>query len=339
MSALGEAPSLPLTRASGMAPLVAFLDSLGAPTSRLLLRAGIAPELQDGGETLVPLDLVHRFVEIASRWADVDNVGVVVGQQTCAYDLGAFGQFLRRTVTVYDYLQTGSRLIGAVSSGERFWLTREGDLVRFHHFQPGQPGSGRCQSDLYAVVVTIGMLRRFLGRQWKPRQVCLMARDAAMVGGDAVFGDTDVRLNQPHSSFTMPLSTLRRAIPASVRYRMAAPGPMAALKPDMPSTFLDNVEALIASLLQTDRPGIEVVAEIAGTSTRTLQRRLQAFGLSYSVLVDATRMGVACDWLAGTGTPIAEIGGMLGYDDPAHFSRAFRRQSGISPRRFRDQHR
>ena len=330
--------SVPLTRASGVAPLVAFLDSLGAPTSRLLRQARIPPGLLDEAEGLVPLHLVHRLVEITGRWADIDNLGVVLGQRTSAFNLGAFGQLLGRALTVFDYLQTGARLIGSVTSGEQFWLTREGEQVRFHHFQPGHPGAGRCQSDLYALVVTISMLRRFLGQEWNPRDVRLLATDACMVGDLTVFGDAEVRLNQSHSSFTMPLSTLSQAVPASVRSRIAPSARVPQLKPDVPTGFVDSIELLVAELMMAGGLDIEVVAEAAGTTTRTLQRRLHTFGLSYSTLVQQARLSLASDWLAGSAMPISDIANVLGYRDPAHFSRAFRRKSGISPRQYRSQH-
>jgi len=320
---------------SGLAPVVAFLEALGAPTARLLQQAGIPPALLEEGEALVPLHLVHGFAEMAARFTGIVNIGTVVGQQTCAYDLGAFGKLLSRAATVYDYLQIGSRLIGAVTSGERFWLTREGDLARFHHFQPGRAGLGRCQSDLYAIVVTINMLRSFLGQAWAPREVCLLATAPEVVGDGVVFGDAEVRLNQSHSSFTMPLSLLQRAIPNEVRRRTASSGSMEDFAREMPEHFLDGVEALIASLLVADGLDIDVVAEAAGTSTRTLQRRLQSFGVSYSAIVERTRMRMASEWLAGSAMPVAEIASMLGYRDPAHFSRAFRRRCGASPLQYR----
>lgn len=331
--------SLPLTRASGMAPLLVFLESLGAPTAQLLQQARIPPALMEEREALVPLHLVHRFAEVASGWSGIDNIGVMVGQDTCAYDLGAFGELLKRAVTAYDYLQTGARLIGAVTSGERFWMTREGNQVRFHHFQPGHPGAGRCQSDLYALVVTIGMLRSFFGPGWKPREVRLLATDAGLVGDGAVFGDTRVHLNQSHSSFTMAFASLGQAIPGELRKRSGQLGGVTDIEPLLPSGFLDSVESLIGSLLLARRLDINVVAEAAGTSTRSLQRRLQGFGLSYSAIVEQTRTRMATDWLSETGMPISEIAALLGYSDPAHFSRAFGRKSGISPQQYRRQYR
>ena len=327
--------AIPLTRASGLAPLTSWLDSLGAPTASLLRQSRLPAGLLEEGEDLVPLHLVHHFVEHAARWTGIDNLGVVVGQRTSAYELGAFGQVLKRAVTVHDYLQTCANLIGSVTTGERVWLTREGKRVRFHHFRPGSSGVGRCQSDLYVIVVTINMLRGFLGADWHPQDVRLLATRADMVGDGGVFGDAEVRLGQSHSSFAMPLSTLNQPVPAALRAEIAPPALTTALKPDIPSGFLESMEGLVASLLMAGRLDIEIAAEAAGTSTRTLQRRLQALDLSYSTIVQQARMGLASDWLEGTEMPVGDIAALLGYRDPAHFSRAFRRRAGISPRHFR----
>ena len=67
--------SLPLTRPSAVAPLVTFLTAIGAPTPLLLEQAGIPVRLLEDGEALVPLSHVHRLIEIAARWTDIDNLG------------------------------------------------------------------------------------------------------------------------------------------------------------------------------------------------------------------------------------------------------------------------
>ena len=81
------------------------------------------------------------------------------------------------------------------------------------------------------------------------------------------------------------------------------------------------------------------VAEIAGVSSRTLQRKLANLGLTYSDILEAARYENASRLLRDTDCKIIEVAFASGYADPAHFSRAFRRMTGVTPRQFREQSR
>jgi AraC-like DNA-binding protein len=83
-------------------------------------------------------------------------------------------------------------------------------------------------------------------------------------------------------------------------------------------------------------PDIDLVAENMGTSVRTLQRQLRAAGLTYSELVRRVRCAAAQRMLKGRRPSIGEIALALGYSDHAHFTRAFQRWTGLTPREFRD---
>jgi AraC-like DNA-binding protein len=84
-----------------------------------------------------------------------------------------------------------------------------------------------------------------------------------------------------------------------------------------------------------DAPSLQAVADRLGTSVRTLQRRLQAAGTTYADVVQETRCAAARQLLRDRGRRICEVARALGYADPAHFTRAFQRWTGLSPRDFR----
>ena len=79
----------------------------------------------------------------------------------------------------------------------------------------------------------------------------------------------------------------------------------------------------------------DVVRKV-GLSRRTLQRQLSGLGLSFADLLRDTRQRRAIALLRGTECTITEIAARLGYGDPAHFSRAFERWSGMAPSRWRE---
>jgi AraC-like DNA-binding protein len=83
-----------------------------------------------------------------------------------------------------------------------------------------------------------------------------------------------------------------------------------------------RVQQIITALLAggMGAGSIDVVAERMATSVRTLQRRLRAA---------AQRM------LKDREAGIGEVARALGYSDPAHFTRAFHRWTGSTPRDFR----
>jgi AraC-like DNA-binding protein len=77
------------------------------------------------------------------------------------------------------------------------------------------------------------------------------------------------------------------------------------------------------------------VAEIVGMSERTLQRRLAQSGSTYSQIVQEARFSIASNLLAVSELNIADIAFAAGYDNAPHFSRAFKRFAGMTPRDYR----
>lgn len=102
------------------------------------------------------------------------------------------------------------------------------------------------------------------------------------------------------------------------------------------SSLDDAVRTATAACLKNGGPSLEKVAESVGAHARTLQRRLVRVDLTYQPLVDEVRFDPARSLLESPNTSLYEIASRLGYGDPAHFSRAFSRWTGMPPRAYRD---
>lgn len=76
-----------------------------------------------------------------------------------------------------------------------------------------------------------------------------------------------------------------------------------------------------------------------GLSTARLNRLAQAeSGRSALDLVHERLMREACRRLVYVAAPVANLAQELGFEDPAYFSRFFKRRAGMSPHRWRQQH-
>ena len=104
----------------------------------------------------------------------------------------------------------------------------------------------------------------------------------------------------------------------------------------------EDYESILAKVrrLLTQNPGhfpnLEKVAEECNTSPRTLKRRLKMINTSYQEILDNARKRIAVDHLANTSKTVDEIAGLLGYNDPSNFGRAFKKWKGISPSGYRE---
>ena len=103
---------------------------------------------------------------------------------------------------------------------------------------------------------------------------------------------------------------------------------------DEPMETATAVGALVKQLLPYGRLTIEEVAARQRISVRTLQRRLRDWGFSFEEIVDDVRRAEAIGHVRAGNHSKMEIAFLLGYSDQAHFTRAFKRWTGRSPRQF-----
>jgi AraC family transcriptional activator of pobA len=89
-------------------------------------------------------------------------------------------------------------------------------------------------------------------------------------------------------------------------------------------------EALVRNHLRDHYAGA-----LSVTPTHLSRITRAATGLPPSRYIDALLFQEACRQLAYTRLNVTTIGYLLGFEDPAYFSRAFRRQTGMSPREYR----
>lgn len=96
-------------------------------------------------------------------------------------------------------------------------------------------------------------------------------------------------------------------------------------------TTRGRVESLLLPILHRGDAGMDVVAEGLGMSRQTLYRNLRAEGVTYETVLDELRHRMALNFLAGRKVSINETAYLVGFSEPAAFSRAFKRWTGKSP--------
>jgi len=97
--------------------------------------------------------------------------------------------------------------------------------------------------------------------------------------------------------------------------------------------FRKDVEAAIEPMLGVGEVSIERVARSLGMSRQTLYRRLREEGVTFEAVLEAKRRQLAIRYLGFDRLSVKTVAYKLGFSDPAAFSRAIKRWTGISPSR------
>lgn len=94
-----------------------------------------------------------------------------------------------------------------------------------------------------------------------------------------------------------------------------------------------SIRIVMAAMFSEAPPTLERLSKVAGVGVRTLQRRIQQAGTTYSELLESVRRDIALQGLSEGERPIGEIADMIGYKQQSSLSRAVRRWSGTTPKK------
>jgi AraC-like DNA-binding protein len=92
---------------------------------------------------------------------------------------------------------------------------------------------------------------------------------------------------------------------------------------------------IIRSQIGVSTVSLDAAAKSLNTSVRTLQREMDREGLSFREMTRRVRTERAVELLRETDQPVTAIATELGYSSPSNFTRAFRRETQMTPGGFR----
>jgi AraC-like DNA-binding protein len=185
----------------------------------------------------------------------------------------------------------------------------------------------------------IDIMRSAAGADWRPVEITFVSRGPPSDATLEAYGNTRILTGQPCGSVLVAAADMaqtcidRRSKPHDVIDPTIPPRTPSDLGDAW--DFVSALRALIRPYLAQGHPHLSLVAEIVGMSERTLQRRLAQSGLTYSDIVQESRFSFASDLMADSDLNIADIAFAAGYENAPHFSRAFKRLTGMTPRDYR----
>jgi len=330
MTTTAEMVQTPLIRLAHPLAFAALLKKVGTTTDSLFRRVGLPVYCQDP-TAFVPLKQAWALFDAAAQLEDLAlgwHVGRFFGDNRLSAGLL---QKIEHAPTLYQALYRFVRLVSAEASHlELGILEHPDDIVLHTRYSTIKDWSGYASSQSYQIGVFVDLIRQYVGPEWDPPGIGLECPTVPTVAQEH-FPGSQFRLSQKVGYVTIPRSYLHlgprggaQSVPDETPVHLA-----------WDFDFIDTLKAVVKAYLEDGYPSASKMASLTDSSARTLFRRLSERGLTYQSLVDEVRFEQATELLQNQDLQITEISRSVGFNDPSHFSRMFRRVGGLNPGEFR----
>jgi AraC-like DNA-binding protein len=327
------------TRASSLGPIAGFVSNQGGSIGRIFQDAGLPLQLIDAPATPVPLKEQFRLLGRAARDTGDAQFGARLGQNVSVQNLGAFGDWVAAAFDLGGAIaRAGQGLNAMLQTATVLRLERSGGMVRWSIELLDTACEGRYQHELLALSYMLDVLRFYAGRTWAPDLVLTAGPKSGRKGALEQIFSSEVLTGQPFPAILFGYRVLSCQRPYGPAGGCNDSYP-ACTEPPIPDSEdeLAIIAAVTALSLLDGYPRLDWAASKLGMSRRTLQRRLSNRGTSFAELVERALRERAEALIRGSKLSLTAIGFELGYSDAAHFSRAFRKWTGVSPATYREQ--
>lgn len=322
------------TRASSLGPIADFMERQGGSVIPVLEDVGLPSALLEKPEIVIPLREQFRFLERAARGDAC--FGARLGQAVRARELSTFGSWVCTAETLFQAIERAHYGLNAMlQTSTVLTLERRGPSVRWSIEFTEPETDGRHHNELLGISYLIDTVRTYVGERWRPEVVMTtLPAGAPRANLEDIFR-TNISIGHAVTSIEFNAVLLASGRVGTSAEREDVHGRSEPLVPRQDDT-LATLAAVTDLALYEGYPRIDWVAAKLGMSRRSLQRRLDQHGTTFHRLIQDRLLHRAKSMIKSGTASITEIALELGYRDPAHFSRAFRRWTGVSPRTYRD---
>jgi AraC-like DNA-binding protein len=339
-SVVERGTDVPSTMGTWIQAIVRTLDAQGINGTELALRAGINPRVLRNGEERAFQPAVTRLWAAAVEATGDPCFGLQVPRFVNPVTFHALGYAILASPNLKAAFQRAIRFQRLISDATNQKLELVGDRYRFIIERTSPLGPPHEAVDAF-VATAVRTFRGLTGpdpinplvvylRRSEPTPSelyykifrCPITFDAPL---DALeYARKDVESPLPYGN-----AELARQNDAIVADYLARTGRVGSLS--------DRVHSLLVEHLPDGGPSEATIAQRLCMSPRSLQVQLAQEGSSYKALLNRARQNLARSYLQQGRHTIKEVAFLLGFSDAATFTRAFRRWTGQSPRRFAQQ--
>lgn len=201
-----------------------------------------------------------------------------------------------------------------------------------------EAASARRFADETLLVMVHGLMCWLTGQRIPLTQVRFAHSRPPYAAEYTVMYSEHLSYDAPRTSASFDARLLRAPViqtPATLREFLRSAPQSVFLKYKNQDSWTARLRRRLRDSIGKDWPLLEEVAREFHVAPTTLRRRLEAEGTSYQGIKDELRRDAAIDYLCHGSLSVAQIAGLLGFQEPSAFHRAFKKWNGVQPGEYR----
>lgn len=314
-------------RITSIMRIASFLMSRDVKPGDFLKRLALPPGLFLDEDVWLPRAISFQLVTEMVRATGEPLSGIHVASFIEFADYGDWGRRILTAPTLRDAITTAGNEVWRVETGTHLRLHEVGSTAHLWFDYDGNEVENGSQFDAGNLM----LLRKLvdLSNEPVPALATFSSEHAHAEALEGWFGP-DLSFGARHSGLVFD----RAALAMPLHSWSHEPSPRA--RPSWEPARLTGY-AVMHALRETiafDRPTAAAVASRLSIGVRQMQRHLAQWGTTFEDVLDEYRKRLATEYLQTGDQSITLVAMKLGYSDSAHFTRAFRRWNGASPREY-----
>jgi len=314
-------------------------EEYGLDPAPLFAKAGVPLGPPASPQTRYPLSSLRHLWQLCVEATGDEAIGLKTGFYAKPTQFYAFGYSwlasatllggMKRLTRYYKLLSTASVEVRLTETDDAYVLSAE-----FPEESKSPPKEG-IDCGMTAILALCDIVA---GKEIRPTRVKLTCPSTVHPDAYREALRAPVEFDAEVGAFYFDKATLEEPLPGGTPDIAKATDKIAEqyIETLDPNKVASQVRRLLVSLLPSGKTDQNIVASRLNRSASTLQRQLQAEGLSYRNVLESTRRSLAEEYLHENKNSHAQIAYLLGFSDQSNFSRAFKRWTSQSPRAFQE---
>jgi len=313
------------------------LQDLGHDPRRVFEQAGLDPARLGDPNARFPQAGMFRLWSEAGEIADDPCFGLETGRRWKPTTFHALGYAWLASSTLHDALERLTRYIHIVNSSVRARLEARGARFVFSYALSNSAVAVNAAAVDASLAALMQMCRQICGQGYEPQGVLISHPRPPCHGRLEAFFRAPVQYDAEIPGLVFDAQTIDKRLPT-------ANAELARINEEVVLKYLSQldrasvatqVKSHLIELLPAGHVGEEAITSRLNMSLRSLQRKLLEEGTSYARLLEETRRDMARSYIENSSLSINEIAYLLGFSEPANFTRAFRRWYDVTPSSYR----